>query len=143
MTVDQPAALDPLGLRAHRGEVGTGLGLAHAEAEDRLARGDPRHDLLPEIARSVPQDRGADLSVTDPVRGDGSARAQQLLGDGEPLDVGALGAAELLGVCHRDKPAGGEFLAELQVEGAQPGVAAWDVASRVPPLGGQLAYLCT
>ena len=57
-----------------RGEIGAGIGLAHADAEEDLAAADPGQEFLAlRLAAEAQQERAA-LPVGDPVRRDGGAR---------------------------------------------------------------------
>ncbi len=53
--------------------------------EETLPAHDPRQELRLLFFRTVFEQRGHDLPVGDPVRGDGRAGGQQFLGDDEPL----------------------------------------------------------
>src|SRR5262249_27706346 len=99
---DLIAALDLHGLGADRGEVGAGIGLAHADAEEALALADsgeeaPALRLCPEAQEQRPA-----LPVGGPVRRDRGTGDEQLLGHDVALEEAALAAAVALGPRHAD-----------------------------------------
>src|SRR5205085_10009474 len=98
------------GARLQRREIGPGVGLAHAEAEDELAADDARKDLASLLLGPMRQERGADLPVAGPMCRRRCAGAQALLGHDRALDVAALAAAVRSRPRHPD-PAGGAHAA--------------------------------
>jgi hypothetical protein len=114
---DLPAAFDLLGARAHRGQVGARVGLAHADAEVALAAGDPRQDLATRPLAAVPQDLRTALPVGDPVRTDRRPAGEELLDNDVALEHRSLGAAVLARPAHADPAARADLAAELRIEG--------------------------
>src|SRR5690606_34339651 len=53
---DLPATIDLVGAAAHRGQVRTRIGLAHADAEEALAARDARQDLAARPGAAMAQD---------------------------------------------------------------------------------------
>jgi hypothetical protein len=64
--VDHPAAVCRTA-GAYRGEVGPGIRLAHADAEEAFAATDARQDVALRAIAAVTQDLRAGLTVRDPV----------------------------------------------------------------------------
>src|SRR5690606_32953101 len=112
---DAPAALDLAAAGPDRDEVGAGIGLAHADAEEDLATGDARQEALLLRLGADAQDERTALPVGDPVGGDGGARDQQFLGDDVALEAAPLVAAILARPGHADPAAGAEQPAEGDV----------------------------
>src|SRR5207237_5661017 len=112
------------GARTQRGEVRSRVGLAHADAEDELAARDSWQDIAPLLLRAVGEQRGSDLTVGEPVRAHRRARAQQLLGDDQPLEVGPFLAAVAAWPRVADPPARTERAGALARETDDPAVVA-------------------
>ena len=119
----------PLGTGAHRGEIGAGVGLAHADGEVAFAGGDPGQDRLALRLAAEAQQQRAALPVCDPVGVDGRARRQQLLDHDVALQRRALVPAVAPGPGHPDPAA----RAQRTAEGGRPVRA--EVRIRPPALG--------
>ena len=92
-----PAAVDAGRARTHGRQVGTRVGLAHADSEKAFSPCDAREDLAPCTLAAVAQDLHRTLAVRDPVREDGRARSQHFLCHHELLQRGAAVTAVLRG----------------------------------------------
>lgn len=140
---DPPAAVDLNALGADTGQVGAGVRFGHADAEAALAGGDAGqvHVLL--LLGTVAKQGRGDLSVGDPLRGDGGAHGEQFLGDDEALEVGSAAATELRGDRHPDPAAFGEASGEVLVPAGEPGVDPGYEPPGVDLLGEKRAYLGT
>ena len=128
--VDAPAIVGPHRAGAHRGEVGAGIGLAHADGEVAFACGNPREDCLALLLAAEAQQQRAALPVRDPVRVDRRAGRQQLLDHDVALERRALVSAVARGPSHADPAA----RAEGTAEGGRPVRA--EVGIRPPALCG-------
>src|ERR1700740_1055506 len=87
------------------------------------------------------ENRGTDLAVGDPVRGYRRPGAKQLLGNGQPVDVGVFATAVPTRPRHADESALGEFPGERRVIRTQPGIAPRCKPLRGAPLGDQVTDL--
>ncbi|MNV93460.1 hypothetical protein D3C71_1881560 [compost metagenome] len=66
--VDDPAAVGFFCASAHRRQVGTDVGFAHADRQKRFASGDARDDLRGQYFRRKLDQQRAALAFGDPVR---------------------------------------------------------------------------
>src|SRR5690606_14022008 len=113
--IDDPAIAVARRAGADRGEIGPGVGFAHADAERDFAANDPGDDLRRQrIGRVADQERAA-LSIGDPVRRYRGARREELLEHDVALEGAALPAAESLRPGHADPSTLTELAAELPV----------------------------
>lgn len=80
-----------------------GVGLAHADTEIALARGNLWQDQLPSPLAAVLEDLRAGLPIRDPMRAARCAGRQHLLGYDEALQVGVLAATIPLRPGHADE----------------------------------------
>ena len=118
--VEQPAAVgrDRAGL--DRGEVGARAVLAHPDRRVQLARGDAGQHPTPLLLAAVREQAGCHLTVGDPVRGDGCAVRQQLLGHHIAMQVSESVPAVLGGDGEADEPGVGEPGGEVGVPVREP-----------------------
>ena len=128
---------DIVGAVAHRrglqrGQVGSGVGLAHPDAPGGLARQDARQELGPLGVGAVGVDRGTHLPVGEPARGDRGTRADHLLGHDDPLDARPAAAADLGRPGHPDPALAGQNLGELLGVPVDPRVVPFPVVGHAP-----------
>src|SRR3569623_1386241 len=137
---DAPSARHRLGTRAHRGEIGPRIGLAHADAEDAVAGGDARQDRFAlRLAAELEQGRPA-LPVGDPVRRDRRAGGERLLDHDFTFERRSLMPAIALWPSHAEPAARAERPAEIAVE-AVPALGALQRGAPGKRLGKARAYL--
>ena len=137
---DAPAAIDFVGARADAGEVGPGVGFAHADGEVALAGGDTRQNFAFRPRAAVAQDLRPRLALGHPMAHDGGARRQQFLDDDVALERGAFLAAELFGPGHAEQASGATFGAERFI-GFDHGADGWLEAAIRAFLGAEGADL--
>ena len=88
--VQAPASVDLFCRGPDRGQVGAGVGLAHADRELDLAARHAGQEAQPLLLGPVAQEQGPGLAVGDPVRRHRGTRGQQLLDHDVALEGGAL-----------------------------------------------------
>ena len=125
------------------GEVGAGLRLAHADAEEDFAAADARQDGALLRLAAVAQDQRRALPLGDPVRRDRRAAREQLLDQHEARERVAAAAAVFARQREADPAARAERAAEAGVE-AEPrarahvgGHAGERVVEEAPHLGAE------
>ena len=111
-----PAVRHALGARFHRREIGTRVGLAHAEREIAFAARDRRQKALLLLFGAVAQQAGPGLAVAEPVRRARRRDREHFLGHDEALEIRALLAAVALGPRHADPAARRDPAREFGVE---------------------------
>ena len=110
--------------------------LAHPDRRVEPARGDARQQPPPLLVGAVRQQRGRDLTVGDPVRGDRRAVRQQFLGHHVAVQVTQPAAAVLGGDGQADEPGVGQPGGEVRVPLRQPGVDG-RLPAELGAIGGQ------
>ncbi|MPM49515.1 hypothetical protein SDC9_96245 [bioreactor metagenome] len=135
LAVEQKALVVGHGLGAHTGQIRARVGLAHADAEKRLALADLGDVELLLRLGAVLQDQRCALAVGNPVRADGCAEIQKLFHQHIARERAAPATAILLGQRHTQPALGTQLAAELAVVAA-PGARA-DVRRHVAGGFGQ------
>ena len=140
LAADAPAVRRLRAARAHRGEIGPRVGLAHADAEEALAAHDGRQEALALGLGAEAQQQRPALPVSRPMGGDRRPGDEQLLGHDVALQRGALAAAIAARPGHADPAACGQLAAEGGIE-HRPAVGA-ALGRQAGRLGAQeLAHL--
>ncbi len=142
MPVEYPASAPALGARADRGQVRTGIGLAHADAVVALAAADARQVFVALGLGAVAQDLRAALPVGDPVRGYGRAGGKQFLDHDIARERSRLAAAVASRQGHAQPAATAEFAAEFGI-GPHPRVGALQRRPILQDFGKKAADLLT
>src|SRR5437762_14199100 len=106
LAVDAPAALDRSRVRSYRRQIGTGVRLAHANAEVEFPARDPRQESLALLLRAEAQEQWSALPVRHPVRTDRCAGSKHFLKHNVALGVRAIVTAVFLREGHAYPPAG-------------------------------------
>lgn len=138
--IELPAARNPLGLGAQRGQVAAGLRLTQADAKGQLAAGNAGEDFSPLLLGAAAQDERAGLPVANPMRANGSTHRQQFLQHHHAFEATALMPAIGFGPDHADPAARAEFAGEIPVK-PHPGAGADRWCPVAPGLGQKGAQL--
>src|SRR5260370_7639217 len=84
--IEYPPVAVMHGAAAHTGKVGSHIGFAHADTEEKFSPADLRQKKLLFLLRAEAQKQRAALPVGDPVPGNGGACRQQFLHPPKPPD---------------------------------------------------------
>jgi len=118
--VQTPAAFAARGPRANAGEVGAGIGLAHADAKEGFGATNFGQIELALRLRAELEDQGPALAVGDPVRGNRGAGGQQFFHQNEAREGIQVGTTVARRQGHADPTPCGQLLAKGGIE-AHPG----------------------
>src|SRR4051794_35183667 len=111
-----PSVGDTLGACFNRREIGSGIGLAHAQHEIIFAARNRRQKALLLLLAAIAQEARSALAVAEPMRRARCCNREHFLRDDEALEIRTLAPAITLRPCHTDPPAFSDAAREVGVE---------------------------